>query len=46
MKKIITIVFAFATIFSFMQCSNNSGNEINKADHRAKVISELMNNDA
>ena len=45
-KKILTIVFAVATIFSFTQCSNNSVNDISNADHRAKVISELMNNDA
>lgn len=43
-KKIITIVFAFATIFSFTQCSNNLGGEISNADQRAKVISELMDN--
>jgi hypothetical protein len=46
MKKIITIVFAVATIFSFTQCSNNSSNEITNADNRAKVISELMDNPA
>lgn len=46
MKKVLTIVFAFATIFSFTQCSSNSGNQISDADHRAKVISELMDNDA
>ena len=46
MKKIITIVFAVATIFSFTQCSNNSGNNISNADNRAKVITELMDNDA
>jgi hypothetical protein len=44
MKRIVTIVFAVATIFSFTQCSNNSGNEISNADNRAKVISELMDN--
>ena len=46
MKKITTILFAVATIFSFTQCSNNSGNEISNADTRAKVITELMDNDA
>ncbi|MBK9734689.1 MAG: hypothetical protein IPO92_06875 [Saprospiraceae bacterium] len=46
MKKIISIVFAFATIFSFAQCSKNSGNDISNADRRAQVISELMDNDA
>ena len=45
MKKIVTIVFAVATIFSFTQCSNNSGNDISNADNRVKVISELMDND-
>ena len=44
MKKITTILFAVATVFSFTQCSNNSGNEISNADNRAKVISELMDN--
>lgn len=43
-NKIITIVFAFATIFSFTQCSNSSNNEISNADSRAKVISDLMDN--
>ena len=46
MKKITTILFAVATVFSFTQCSNNSSNEISNADNRAKVISELMDNDA
>ncbi len=46
MKKIITIVFAVTAIFSFTQCSNNSGNELSNADNRAKVISQLMDNDA
>lgn len=44
-KKILTIVFAVATVFSLTQCGNNSGNEISNADHRAKIISELMNNE-
>ncbi|MBK8698769.1 MAG: hypothetical protein IPN29_04220 [Saprospiraceae bacterium] len=44
-KILIRIVFAFGAIFSFVQCGNNSGNEINNADHRAKVISELMDNE-
>ena len=44
MNKVMTIVFAVATIFSFMQCSNNSVNEISNAGHRARVISELMEN--
>lgn len=46
MKKIVTIILVVATIFSFTQCSNNSSNQISNADHRAKVISELMDNDA
>ncbi len=45
MKKITTILFAVTVIFSFTQCSNNSGNEISNADNRAKVITELMDND-
>lgn len=42
MKNIFTIIFAVATMFSFTQCSNNSVNDISNADHRAKVISEMM----
>jgi hypothetical protein len=43
-NKIITIVLAVATIFSFSQCSNSSNNEISNGDSRAKVIAELMDN--
>lgn len=46
MKKITTILFAVATMFSFTQCSNNSSNDISNAGNRAKVITELMANDA
>ncbi len=46
MKNVITIVFAVATIFSFTQCSKNSVNDISNAGHRAKVITELMDNPA
>lgn len=44
-KKILTIVFAVVTVLIFTQCDSNSGNEISNADVRAKVISELMDND-
>jgi hypothetical protein len=47
MKKITTILFAVATMFSFAQCTNSSADNLcSNADTRAKVISELMNNDA
>lgn len=46
MKKTTTILFSVATIFSFTQCSNNSVNEISNAGTRAKIITELMDNDA
>ncbi|MEP7197539.1 MAG: hypothetical protein ABI851_13540 [Saprospiraceae bacterium] len=46
MKKITILFFAIATMFSFTQCSKSSGNELSNADSRAKVISELMDNDA
>lgn len=42
--KILTIVFAVATMFSFTQCSNSASNEISNADHRAKVITEMIDN--
>ena len=45
MKKITILLFAVATMFSFTQCSNNSSTEISNADNRAKVITELMDND-
>ncbi len=46
MNKIIIItIIALGAIFSFVQCGNNSGNEINNADVRARVISELMDNE-
>lgn len=44
-KKILTIVFAVATVFSLTQCGNNSGNEISNAEVRAKIISDLMDNE-
>jgi anaerobic selenocysteine-containing dehydrogenase len=47
MKKTITIVFALATMFSFAQCTNSSADKLcSNADTRAKVITELMDNDA
>ena len=46
MKKITTTLFAVATIFSFTQCSNSSADKLcSNADTRAKVITELMDND-
>lgn len=44
-KIIIIILIAFGAIFSFVQCGNNSGNEISNTEVRAKVISELMDNE-
>ena len=44
-KLIVRIILAFGAIFSFVQCGNNSGNDISKAEVRAKVISELMDNE-
>ncbi|PQJ12331.1 hypothetical protein CJD36_000820 [Flavipsychrobacter stenotrophus] len=47
MKKITTFLLAVAMMFSFTQCTNSSADKLcSNADTRAKVISELMNNDA
>ena len=47
MKQIVTVLFAVAVMFSFTQCTNSSVDKLcSNADTRAKVITELMDNDA
>ena len=47
MKKLTTILFSVATVLSFTQCTNPSADKLcSNADTRAKVITELMDNDA
>ena len=47
MKRAITFLLAVVTIFSLTQCTDSSADKYcSNADTRAKVITELMNNDA
>lgn len=46
MKKLEIILFAVVAMFVFTQCTNSSTDTLcSNADSRAKVISELMDND-
>lgn len=46
MKKITTIIITVAAMFLFTQCTNSSADKVcSNADTRAKVITELMDND-